>query len=279
MKGTSVYLTEVYVALGDQQAAVRTANEFANSDLREPVDVRGTVVSPARIVATTCETLIDRMPEIQDPDDCDPQRREPRCAAHLLIAKMIAKTLIQRAVERTSDDPLQYLIADILTTGPVPLRDPDLALKLARQAVELKPGKAICTQSLGWALYHCGNWKGCIETLLSIPVEKPGDDRSFFLAMAYWQLGEKAQACFDGANEWLKELERACEEAEKEYRTKYPPVSLEKRLQAEAAALLGVTLPTAEPAPAPAAKVEEAKELPKSTPAPEAAKEEEELPN
>ena len=48
-----------------------------------------------------------------------------------------------------------------------------------------------------------------------------------------------------------------------------------KRLQAEAAALLGVTLPTAEPAPEPAAKVEEAKELPKSTPAPEAPKAEE----
>jgi hypothetical protein len=48
-----------------------------------------------------------------------------------------------------------------------------------------------------------------------------------------------------------------------------------RRFQAEAAALLGVTLPIVEPAPEPAAKVEEAKEQPKSTPAPEAAKEEE----
>jgi hypothetical protein len=39
--------------------------------------------------------------------------------------------------------------------------------------------------------------------------------------------------------------------------------------------MLGVTLPTAEPAPAPAAKVDEAQESPKSTPAPEAPKEEE----
>ncbi len=133
-------------------------------------------------------------------------------------------------------------------------------------------------QSLGYALYRCGDWKGCIETLRSLPVEKPGDNRSFFLAMAYWQLGEntQAKACFDGANEWLKEWEHDCEEAPKKYLSIYPPVSLEKRLQAEAAALLGVTLPTAESAPEPAAKVEKAEELPKSTPAPEAAKEEEE---
>ena len=95
--------------------------------------------------------------------------------------------------------------------------------------------------------------------------------------MAHWQLGEKTEArtIFDGASEWLKGYEQRCEEAAKQRIVKYPlPVQL-KRLQAEAAALLGVTLPAVEPAPEPAAKVEEAQELPKSTPAPEAAKEEE----
>ncbi|MHB8972398.1 MAG: hypothetical protein ACYC3X_21065 [Pirellulaceae bacterium] len=48
-----------------------------------------------------------------------------------------------------------------------------------------------------------------------------------------------------------------------------------KRLQAEAAAMLGVTPPTVEPTPEPAAKAEEAKTLPQSVPALEAAKEEE----
>jgi tetratricopeptide (TPR) repeat protein len=275
LNGTLRYLTEVYVALGDQQAAARTADDFANNILRETVDAAGAVVSPAIMAAIYCETLIDfGMPEIQDPDNCDAQRREPSCAAHLLIAK----TLIQRAVERTSDDPLQYQIADILTTAPAPLRDPELALKVARRAVELKPGEAMCMQSLGWALYRCGDWKGCIEILKSIAVERPGtDEQRFVSAMAYWQLGEKteARANFDSASEWLKGYEQKCDETRKKYRKMYPPVSLEKRLQAEAAALLGVTLPAVEPAPAPAAKEEEAKELPKSTPAPEAAKEEE----
>ena len=165
-----------------------------------------------------------------------------------------------------------------MTTAPAPLRDPELALKLARRAVELKPGEAMCMQSLGWALYRCGDWKGCIEILKSITIEKPGtDEQRFVSAMAYWQLGEKteARADFDSASEWLKGYEQKCDEARKKYRKMYPPVSLEKRLQAEAAALLGVTLPAAETAPEPAAKVEEAKELPKSTPAPEPPKEEE----
>ena len=48
-----------------------------------------------------------------------------------------------------------------------------------------------------------------------------------------------------------------------------------KLLRDEATTLLGVTLPTVESAPEPAAKVEEAKEPSKSTPAPEPPKEEE----
>jgi hypothetical protein len=48
-----------------------------------------------------------------------------------------------------------------------------------------------------------------------------------------------------------------------------------KRLQAEAAAMLGVTLPTVEPAPAPAAKVDEVKDQPQATPTPEDPKAEE----
>ncbi len=90
-------------------------------------------------------------------------------------------------------------------------------------------------------------------------------------------MGEKTETrtIFDGGNEWLKGYEQRCEEAAKQRTVKFPlPVQL-KRLQAEAAALLGVTPPAAESTPEPAAKVEEAQELPKSTPAPEAAKEEE----
>ena len=132
----------------------------------------------------------------------------------------------------------------------------------------------MCAQSLGWALYRTGDWQGSID---AITRQTDTSESGFILAMAYWQLGEKTEALaqFERSNEWLKEYEQLCEEKLKQRVVPHPSVMLLKRLQTEAAALLGVTLPAAEPAPDPAAKVEEAKELPKSTPAPEAPKAEE----
>ena len=209
---------------------------------------------------------------LEGEDNIDTQQREPRYAAQLLCAK----TFIQRMVERTSDDPLQYRIADILTTAPAPLRDPALALKLARRAVELKPGEAICTQSLGWALYRKGDLPGSIEALQKT---SDGGERDFVRAMIHWQLGEKteARASFDGAIEQLKSHEPRYEENLKQGILTFPLPAQLKRQQEEATALLGVTPPTVEPAPEPAAKVEETKEPPKSTPTPEPAKDEETL--
>ena len=90
----------------------------------------------------------------------------------------------------------------------------------------------------------------------------------YFLAMAHKQLGnqEEARQWYQKAVAWTQ--------------TNKPDDVELRRFQAEAAALLGVTLPAVEPAPEPAGKVQEAKESSKSTPAPEAAKvdETEELP-
>ena len=98
------------------------------------------------------------------------------------------------------------MIADLLTTAPEPLRDAPLALKLARRAIELKPGDGACLQSLGGALYRTGDYRGSIEA-----IEKANDAKnSFISAMAHWQLGEKteARAAFEGVNKWLKDYER-----------------------------------------------------------------------
>jgi hypothetical protein len=96
-------------------------------------------------------------------------------------------------------------------------------------------------------------------------------------AVRFWQLGEKteARAHFDSGSEWFKGYGQRCEEAAKQGTVKQPFHVHLWRLQAEAATLLGVTPPAVEPAPAPAAKVDAAKELPKSPPAPEPAKAEE----
>ena len=94
---------------------------------------------------------------------------------------------------------------------------------------------------------------------------RSGGDASdwFFLAMAHRQLNNKdeARTWYDKAEAWT-------------HTNKPDDVEL-RRFQAEAAAVLGVTLPAVEPTPEPAAKVEEVQELPKSTPVPEALKEEE----
>jgi hypothetical protein len=187
---------------------------------------------------------------------------------------MIFRALVKDAAQQSRDDPDQIHIADLLTTAPEPLRDPDLALKLARRAVELKPNDGHNMRSLGWALYRSGDYRGSLEASGHGP---DAGQKDFVPAMALWQLGEKAeaQAHFLSDSEWLKGYEQRCEEKRKQRIMSTPlPVQL-KRLQAEAAALLSVTLPTIEPAPAPAAKVEEAQDLPKSTPAPEPAKAEE----
>ena len=119
--------------------------------------------------------------------------------------------------------------------------------------------------TLGVAQYRAGEYQAAIETLTkSMDVRSGGDAFDwFFLAMAHGQLGnpEAARQWYDKAVAWTQ--------------TNTPDNVELRRFQAEAAALLGVTLPTDEPAPEPAAKVEEAGESSKSTPAPEAPKEEE----
>jgi uncharacterized protein HemY len=111
----------------------------------------------------------------------------------------LIKALVKDTAERSQDDPDQYQIADFLTTAPEPFRDPALALKLARRAVELKPESDLCLQSLGWALYRAGDFKGSIEATKNLSTSDANG--SFIPAMAHWQLGEKteAQARFNAA--------------------------------------------------------------------------------
>ena len=123
----------------------------------------------------------------------------------------------------------------------------------------------------GMGIVYVASQKEPIRRKVALKIIKPGMDTREVVT----RFEAERQAHLAKTSEWLKGYEQRCEEALKQGTVKYPlPVQL-KRLQAEAAAMLGVTLPTVEPAPEPAAKVEEAKELPKSTPAPEPAKEEE----
>ena len=67
--------------------------------------------------------------------------------------------------------------------------------------------------------------------------------------MAHWRLGNEneTRAVFDRGSEWLKGYEQRCEERKKQGTYTLPPVTMLKRLQAEAATLLGVMSPVVEP--------------------------------
>ena len=141
-----------------------------------------------------------------------PKRREMMERFQLVTIK----ALIHEALRRGLDDhPSVYRLADTLTTAPEGLRDPELALRLARRAVELTPDDTMCHQSLGWARYRAGDWKGCIESLEK--TRSYAAEGDFFGAMALWHLGDEAKArdAFDRAETWLKGYEKKWEEAQK----------------------------------------------------------------
>ncbi|MGI8981909.1 MAG: tetratricopeptide repeat protein [Pirellulaceae bacterium] len=107
-------------------------------------------------------------------------------------------------------------LADLLATCADPkLRDLGRAVALAKKAIELTPvadvkGQSYNWQTLGWALYRTGDWKGSVAALEKSmalqPSPKGGDSGQWFpLAMAHWQLGEKEKAreWYDRAVEWM----------------------------------------------------------------------------
>jgi serine/threonine protein kinase/Flp pilus assembly protein TadD len=115
-------------------------------------------------------------------------------------------------------------LAWYLATAPDPkLRDPHTALVHAQRAVDLAP-TANRWSNLGVALLRAGEFQASVENLEKADQMWEGDHRHrFFLAMAYWQVGEKdkARQAFDEGATWIdqnqpnnEELRRFRAEAE-----------------------------------------------------------------
>jgi tetratricopeptide (TPR) repeat protein len=132
-----------------------------------------------------------------------------------------------------------YLMADLHSVSSEEHSDdPALAMTLARRAVEIAPESGMARQSLGWALYRTGDWKGCVESF-----RKEGEQATdYFLAMAYWRLGDKTKAreVFDRSSTWLVGYEQRWDRNP----NVYPIPSMQRRVRAEAAALLGLDAAT-----------------------------------
>jgi WD40 repeat protein/serine/threonine protein kinase len=110
------------------------------------------------------------------------------------------------------------------------VRDAKRAVPLAKRATELAPELGGYWNTLGVAQYRAGEWKASLAALQrSMDLRKGGDGNDwFFLAMAYWQLGEKEKARqqYDRAVDWMDKNK--------------PQDEALSRFRAEAAALLGI---------------------------------------
>jgi tetratricopeptide (TPR) repeat protein len=142
-----------------------------------------------------------------------------------------ARSLIEAMVAEEPDQPeTQNNLAWLLATCPAPqLRDPALAVELARKAIEKTP-LARYWNTLGVALYRAGDWSGAIEALEKSEALDAGHYLAFdglFLAMAHWQLGREPEArtWYDRSVAWMEKNR--------------PPDRELDRFRAEAAALLG----------------------------------------
>ncbi|MCE9527109.1 MAG: protein kinase [Planctomycetales bacterium] len=84
----------------------------------------------------------------------------------------------------------------LVSTPQVEFRDPGRALELARKAVELAPDSSEGWNVLGVAHYRVGNWKDAVAGLeKAMALSKGGNSFNwFFLAMAYWQLGDQGES-------------------------------------------------------------------------------------
>jgi serine/threonine protein kinase len=116
----------------------------------------------------------------------------------------------EQALERDGDALLQNDFAWFRATCPqLRYRNAGQAVRLARQAVAGLPKNGTIWNTLGVAYYRHEQWQAAVDALReSVRLRSGGDSCDwFFLAMAYWQLGQKEEA-----RRWYKE---ACQEVQR----------------------------------------------------------------
>jgi serine/threonine protein kinase/WD40 repeat protein len=101
-------------------------------------------------------------------------------------------------------------LAWLLLTAPDDVRNPQEALPLARQAVELASNETLYQNTLGVALYRTGHFADAVEALETSLCESKGASDAFdlfFLAMCHHRLGDTGEAtdCRDRAKLWFNQ--------------------------------------------------------------------------
>jgi serine/threonine protein kinase/Tfp pilus assembly protein PilF len=151
-------------------------------------------------------------------------------------------------------------LAWVLVSMPCdPTYDPTEGMLIARKALALAPDNWMYWNTLGVAAYRNRDWKTASESLVKSMSYTGGDPADFFfLAMTCWNQGQKAKA-----REWF---DRAVAVANKDSSPEYRLGELHY-FHAEAAALLGLPGPAAEPPPQ---KVDKYKNTPETAHQPSA---------
>jgi tetratricopeptide (TPR) repeat protein len=146
-----------------------------------------------------------------------PQKRRLLVANYLELASLLwasgrqceAVEPYRQAFEVDPEDPaVNNELAWFLATSPEPrFRDADRAVRLAKKAVDSRQKSGNYWNTLGVACYRNGDDKAAITALEKAISLRPEADSFdyFFLAMAYWRLGDrdKAQTCFGRAVQWM----------------------------------------------------------------------------
>jgi len=166
--------------------------------------MRGSAMSPdVPAIAATCLTQCTFL-AWQD-EKLPNNRREESARAYARRARDILRRLIDEGKEPTAAPNLCWFL---VVCPASELRDPALAVRLARQTIEKFPDNTKSKLLLGAALYRAGNWEGAA---LQLAAESPlaQVETGFwapFLAMAEWQLGHKeiARQTFESLKGWRK---------------------------------------------------------------------------
>jgi tetratricopeptide (TPR) repeat protein len=221
-------LAEVLVQLADHAAADDVIAELLRVLSEDWDDYH----AAARCLAR-CAAQMERASDLSD------DRR------HALVAAYDdrAQSLLQEAVRRSAADPeaQNYIAWWLATSSESRCHDGKQAVALARHALDLKPQEGNYWNTLGVAYVRVGDWPAALAALHKSVALRPNEGDSFdwfFLAIAYWHQGQKAEA-----HEWFERAVR--------WREEHNPNDADlRRFHAEAATLLRLPQPPNPAAPA-----------------------------
>jgi len=142
----------------------------------------------------------------------DPREHPLRARMHIELLEELSLPSSRAFTDRAHND----LAWELATCAEPRLRDPLMAVTLARRAVELAPNAEGYWNTLGVAQYRAGNCQEAIVTLQkSMKLGKGGGSFDwFFLAMALCRLGNKVEArkWYDRAVAWMEKHQPKDEE-------------------------------------------------------------------